>query len=528
MPTVYRFGPFRLDTAAELLFRGAEPMALGQRAVALLRVLVERAGAPVSKDELIEAAWPGLAVEESNLTVQIAALRRVFEAEPGGDLWIETLSRRGYRYTGPAVTQEEASAAASTKDASRPDADATAGAASGLALPDKPSIAVLPFENLSGDPEQEYFADGLAEDIITSLSKFHWFFVIARNSSFTYKGRAVDVKQVGRDLGVRYVLEGSVRKEGNRVRITAQLIDAMTGRHVWADRYDRNSDAIFAVQDELTEAIVGAVAPSFITAEARRVARKPPESFDAWDYAVRGNWFHSRRNKEDNAEACRLFEKSLETDPKNTMALSGLALSLCWAINYGWVEDLDGARASAHAAARRAVDLDEEDAGAHVSFAVINFYMHRLDAGVAACRRALEINPNLALAEGWLGIILSWRGNNDEAVMHAQRSTRLSPRDTYPSHSRTVAEFGAGHYEQAVEWAKQTIEATPDFPLGWRYLAASLALLGRMEEARTARDQLLRVMPHENLRFARAVLPSTNPDRLERFVDGLRKAGVPE
>jgi len=521
MPTTYAFGPFRLDTAAEILYRGTEPVGVGQRAVALLGVLVERAGTPVTKEVLIEAAWPGLAVEESNLTVQIAALRRVFAQEPGGERWIETLPRRGYRFVGPVEVDDPT---ADLLAELAPEAEST------MPLPDKPSIAVLPLENLSGDPEQEYFADGLAEDIITSLSKFHWFFVIARNSSFAYKGRAVDVKQVGRDLGVRYVLEGSVRKDGNRVRIAAQLIDAMTGRHVWAERYDRDLEAIFALQDELTEAIVGAVAPSFVTAEARRVERKPPESFDAWDYAIRGNWFHWRRNKKDNAEARRLFQKSLEIDTKNTMALSGLALALGWAINFGWVDDLDEARATAYAAARRAIDLDEEDAGAHVSFAFINFYMHRLDAAVAACRRALEINPNFALAEGALGVILSWRGDYEEAIAHAQKSTRLSPRDPYSfgSLSCAIAEFGAGHYEQAVEWAKQAVETTPEFPRGWRYLAASLALLGRMEEARAARDQLLRIMPHENIRFVRAILPSDNADRMERFVDGLRKAGVPE
>ena len=321
-----------------------------------------------------------------------------------------------------------------------------------LALPDKPSIAVLPFDNLSGDPEQEYFADGLTEDIITGLSKFHWFFVIARNSSFTYKGRAVDVKQVSIELGVQYVLEGSVRKAGNRIRISAQLIDALTGRHIWAERYDRDLEDIFAVQDELTEAIVGAVAPSFVSAEAKRVERKPPENFDVWDYSMRGNWHLSRRGKDDVLEARRLFETGLELDPNSTMALSGLALTLGWAINFGWVDDLDEARAVGHAAARKAVNLDENDALALVGLAIISFYMHQLYEAAAACRRALEHNPNLALAEGWLAAILGWRGDYDEALQHAERATRLSPRDTFAigSFAYAGAEFGAGHYEQSV------------------------------------------------------------------------------
>src|SRR6266481_1391516 len=211
MATIHSFGPFRLDTDAEILFRGAEPTVLGQRAVALLRLLLERAGAPVSKDALIEAAWPGLAIEDSNLTVQIAALRRVFEQVAGGADWIETLPRRGYRYVGPMVT------------ISNPSAPANPQSSTALALLAKPSVAVLPFSNLSGDPDQEYFADGMVEDIIAGLSRIKWLFVVARNSSFTYKGKSVGVKDVGHELGVRYLLQGSVRKSGNRVRVTGQL-----------------------------------------------------------------------------------------------------------------------------------------------------------------------------------------------------------------------------------------------------------------------------------------------------------------
>ena len=246
--------------------------------------------------------------------------------------------------------------------------DANASTSGALKLPDKPSIAVLPFENMSGDPEQDYFADGIAEDIITGLSRFHWFFVIARNSSFTYKGSAVDVKQVARELGVQYVLEGSVRKGGNRVRITAQLIDALTGRHVWAERYDRDLDDIFAVQDEISEAITTTVAPAFISAEAQRAERKPPESFDAWDYCMRGNWYLSRRGKEDIARAIQLFEEALKRDPNSTMALSGLAFALGWTINSGWFDDLDQVR-------------DEL-----LSKVVYGFVMRRRDPGVLHSR----------------------------------------------------------------------------------------------------------------------------------------------
>jgi TolB-like protein/cytochrome c-type biogenesis protein CcmH/NrfG len=398
-------------------------------------------------------------------------------------------------------------------------------------LPDKPSIAVLPFTNMSGDPEQEYFADGISEDIITGLSRFHWFFVIARNSSFAYKGGAVDIKQVARELGVQYVLEGSVRKSGERVRISAQLIDATTGRHVWAERYDRKLEDIFAVQDEISEAITTTVAPAFVSAEARRAERKAPENLDAWDYAMRGNWHLSRRGKDDLAEARRLFEQALQLDPKNTMALSGLAFALCWVDIFGWEEDLEAVRARAYDAARQAVGHDDNDAWAHAILGWVRFTRHELDAAVAECRRALDLNPSLALAESILSISYSWYGDNDEALKHAERAERLSPRDPAQSmwsFARSCAEFGVGNYEQAVQWARLATDVMPDFPGAWRYLAASLGHLDRLEEARAAVHHLLAVLPHDNLRRVRTGLHSVRPERMERFVEGLRKAGLPE
>ena len=292
MPTIHTFGPFRLDPDTEILFRGAEPIPLGRRAVSLLRVLVERPGVPISKDSLIDAAWSGLAVEESNLTVQIAALRRVLGEIPGGEFWIETLPRRGYRFVGPIAKEDAGQKEEISRTSGPPGEWPTA-----LALPEKPSIAVLPFESMSSDPEQEYFADGISEDIITALSKLRWFFVIARNSSFTYKGKAVDVKQVSRELGVRYVLEGSVRKGGNRVRTSAQLIDAATGNHIWADRYDRDLTDIFALQDEITERVVAAIEPRLLAAEGVRSQARSPEDLSAWDMLIRANSLFWRLNQ---------------------------------------------------------------------------------------------------------------------------------------------------------------------------------------------------------------------------------------
>jgi TolB-like protein len=259
----YLLGPFHLDAEAETLFRDGVPVALSHRAVALLRALVERPGLAVFKDGLMDAAWPGLAIEESNLTVQMAALRRVLAEEPGGGQWIETLTRRGYRFVGPISVAGEGSVK-----------DAAAGTAPALAVPEQPSIAVLPFQNTSGDADQEYFADGMVEEILTVLSRFRSLFVIARNSSFTYKGRPVDVRQVGRELGVRYVLEGSVRRSSKRIRITAQLVSASTGAHLWADRFDGTQEDIFDLQDRVAGSVAGEIEPRLNRRPGRSATRR--------------------------------------------------------------------------------------------------------------------------------------------------------------------------------------------------------------------------------------------------------------
>jgi TolB-like protein len=311
---LYQFGPFRLDLKAAILYCGAEPTMLGQRAVALLRLLLENAGTPVPKDALVEAGWGGMAVADNNLTVQIAALRRVLADAADAESWIETLPRRGYRYVGPAVSTNV------------PDSAAAARASSAPTLPEKPSIAVLPFSNLSGDPQQEYFAEGMVDDIITGLARIKWLFVIARNSTFTYKGRAVDVKQVGRELGVRYVLEGSVRKAGGSVRVTGQMIDASTGAHVWAERYDRDSVDIFALQDEIALSAVGAIAPSVRKAEIERVRRKRPDSLDAYDLVLQAQPDVDSGMPEQVTRALALLERAIALEPAYALAHGNAAM----------------------------------------------------------------------------------------------------------------------------------------------------------------------------------------------------------
>jgi adenylate cyclase len=339
------------------------------------------------------------------------------------------------------------------------------------------------------------------------------------------------VKKVARDLGVQYVLEGSVRKAGARVRVTAQLIHAATDRHVWAERYDRALEDIFALQDEISEAIITAVAPAFASAEAQRAQRKAPENLDAWDYAMRGNWFLSRRGKDDIAEARRLFGIALQIDPSSTMALTGLAFALCWVSNLGFEGDRDEIRRTAYDAALRAIDLDDNDAWAHATMAFVFFTLRQLDAAIPEGKRAVALNPNLAVAQSLLAISYSWRGDHELAIQHAVMAERLSPRDPVQSmwsFARACAEFGAGNYERALEYARTTTDAMPRFPGGWRYVVSSLGHLGRLDEARTARDQLLQATPSESLQLVRTVLPNLQSERMERLIAGLRMAGVPE
>jgi TolB-like protein len=524
MATTYKLGPFRLDAEAEILFRGSEPVALGQRAVALLRVLVERAGVPVNKDALIEAAWAGLAVEESNLTVQIAALRRVFGEEAGGEGWIETLSRRGYRYVGPigAMENNGSGVAAITQAQLTP------------TLPDKPSIAVLPFQNMSGDREQEYFADGMVDDIITALSRIHWLFVIARSSSFTYKGKAVDVKLVGRELGVRYVLEGGVRKAGDRVRITAQLIDAGTGAHLWADRFDGALEDIFGLQDRVSASVVGAIAPKLEQAEIERAKRKPTESLDAYDNYLRGlaRLNQDPSDREANSDALRLFSRAIELDQGFATAYGMAAWCYVWRKANGWMADRGHEIAEAERLARQAVAIGKDDAialarGGHA----LAFVVGDFDAGAAFIDRALVLNPNFAIAWYLSGAVRTFLGEPELAIEHLARAMRLSPLDPLSFAMQTIwahASFFAGRYDEALSWAQKALRDQPNFMTTHRIAAASNALAGRLEEARQTMARLRQLDPALRVSNLMDQIPLRRPDDLARYQDGLRKAGLPE
>src|SRR5712691_3100740 len=394
----------------------------------------------------------------------------------------------------------------------------------------KPSLAVLPFANMSGDAEQEYFSDGITEDIITNLSRNHAFFVISRSTSFTYKGPAIDVAKVARELGVRYVLEGSVRRAGNRVRITAQLIDATSGHHLWADRYDRDLADVFAVQDEIARNITGAIAPGIISAEIQQAQRKDPSQLDAWDRTMRAHWHIRRFTERDLAEARRLLDEAIALDPANSMALSDLAFARHFEAVFGWGDGPAESHAQLGAAARKAVAADENDAMAHTSLAIFDLFSGRHEEARRRLSLALDLDPNSVFARGYLGVSYGFGGDYEAALLHLEQALLLSPRGPLLVIWRLCkgwAALTAEHYEEAVNFATQAGEANPEFPDIYAVLASANGHLGRAAAARTALDQLMHRIPNLTASDERLNRPFGRAADRERFLEGLRKAGMP-
>jgi len=400
-----------------------------------------------------------------------------------------------------------------------------------LSLPDKPSIAVLAFQNMSGDVEQEYFSDGITEDIITNLSKYRGFFVIARNSSFTYKGQAVDVTRVGRELGVRYVLEGSVRKAGRRVRITAQLVDATTASHLWAEKYDRDLTDLFAMQDEITREIVGNLAPQMLDTEMQRARRKDPQALDAWELAIRAQWHLARLTREDNAEALRLATESTRLNPTTTAGLNIAAFAHIYQAVYGWSASPGESFVAAHEAARRAVAIDARDEVAQTALGSAEIFMGQHDSAVARLRDAVELNPNFTWAHGDLGLALTFAGQAEDAVAPFNEAVRLSPRDPFCFlwfYLLGLATFLTGRSDEALDHVERSLRLNPSIPGPYRVRAACLSDLGRVDEARAALADFLRFVPAATVASMRAQLPMKNPNDFERYAGALRRIGLPE
>ena len=398
-----------------------------------------------------------------------------------------------------------------------------------LSLPDKPSIAVLPFTNMSGDPEQEYFADGVTEDLITALSRIRWFFVIARNSCFAYKGQSTDIRDVARKLGVAYVLEGSVRKAGNRVRVTAQLIDGGSGNHVWAQRYDRDLEDIFSVQDEITETLAGAIEPELGKAERERARTRRPDDLRAWDLCQRGLWHTYKRTRQDLADAQHMFRQAIEIDPGLARAYAAAEEAFFFQFVGGYVDTGQAAKADALRFAEKAVQLDGEDAFNRYALGRALTLVRRHDSAVFELRKAIELNPSFAQAHSALAMALATGGHPEEALPHIELAMRLSPQDPYFGQflvRRAEACLFSGRVEEAVEAAERSLREPNIQWSRWAILAAAQAHLGRLEEARRSIEALRILRPEIDLAFTRDYWPIADANALEYLLDGLRKAGL--
>ena len=396
-----------------------------------------------------------------------------------------------------------------------------------LVLPDKPSIAVLPFQNMSGDPEQEYFADGISEDIITGLSKLRWFFVIARNSSFTYKGKAVDVKRISRELGVRYVLEGSVRKGGNRVRITSQLIDATTGNHLWAECYDGDLIDVFTLQDEITKKVVAAIEPKLLEAEGIRSHSRSSEHLGAWEMVIHANSLFWRLTKSESLAAIATLKQVVERYPEYAPAHSMLAFSLLLARQFGWIS-MEPQVKQAEALAVRAAVLDDNDPWAHLALGLVATARRRTNEAVEEFQRALDLNPNFAAAHGYLGFALVLGGRPDESIDHCEQAIRLSPHDpqnaVFNVHL-SAAYYHMGHYVEAAKFGRKAIQQRFGLPNAHRVYAASLAQAGQIEEARAELALLQELHPENSIAWVEQNIPLI-PGPMAKLLEGLRKAGM--
>jgi TolB-like protein len=517
MATIHEFGPFHLDGDALTLFRGTEPVALGRRAVALLRLLVERAGAPVSKDALIEAAWPGLAVEDSNLTVQIAALRRILAGVPGGAGWIETLPRRGYRYVGPRRAPEG------------PAAGATAPTPVAPAWHERPSIAALPFSNLSGDPGQDYFCDGVVEDIIAGLSRIKGLLVVARGSSFAFRGADADPRRVGRDLGVRYLLQGSLRRDGDRVRVAARMVEAEAGGLLWAERYDRPLGGVFALQDEIALSVVGAIGPSLRQAEVERIRRVRPDSLDAYDLVLQAQPDVYTGMPDRVTQALVPLRRALALDPDYAMAHAFAAMCHhCLFLRAGLGEE-DRAASLHHA--RAAIAHGQDDALA-LTFAGFSIGMdgHDRAAAFAAFEAALAVSPSSAVTYILGGVIHGWAGEAERAIDWGERALRLSPFDPWAfaaSHALILGHFHRGRYGEAADAAHRAVLSNPAHSISHMLLAAALAKLGRLREARAAATRVLELQPGFTCGRQLSGVDCA-PPLAASLTEALRPTGLPE
>ncbi len=502
------FGPFLLDLGNTTLSQGGKPVAIGQRGFALLAALAGADG-PVGKAALMDAGWPGTAVEEGNLTVQIAALRKALGTRDDGQDWIVTVPRVGYRLVrGPAT--------------------AAVPAAPTAALP---LLAVLPFQNIGGDPEQQYFADGVVDEIIITLSRFRSFAVVSRNSSFAYKDRPVDVRVAAKELGVRYVVEGTVRRAGASFRVSAQLVDGEAGTQLWSKRYEGKVEDILAVQDAIVEGVAGVLEPEIRRAEILRSRRERPGSAAAYDLYLRGLYALNSATQEDNATAYALFGRAVAMEPENGTYLIYYAWTMAFARAMGW-QGIDADPRRQVDLAHRAVEASPLDGDVLVRATMILIHgSQEYDLAEIMIARALEANPNSFAVLTWAGIWHIHCGDLERALHYFSRVAELSPNDLNIAHSLTGVShvhMAMGNYEEALKWAERSFAVNHLHTATHWMLVAGNAKLGRMELARQYLTLLLENAPGTTVATIRSGQPARIPGRIEVVLDGLRLAGLPE
>jgi TolB-like protein/tetratricopeptide (TPR) repeat protein len=517
----YLFEEYAFDTDRRELHRGADLVSVAPQVFDLLDYLIRNRERVVSKDDLINAIWNGRVVTEAALTTRLNVARTVIGDSGGDQRLIKTLSRKGFRFVGPVLEMQEPAGAAAPNNPIDPSKLV-------LALPNVPSIAVLPFQNMSGDPEQDYFADGMVDEITTALSRFKSLFVIARNSSFTYKGKVVDIKQVGRELGVRYVLEGSVRKAAGKVRIIGQLIDAATGAHLWADRFEGELSDIFALQDLMTESVVSAIAPKVLQIEIDLAARRP-NNLSAYDLCLRAVPHFTSWTRGGSAEALRLASRALEIDPRYSWAARLAAECHLKDVTQGWVADPKSEIAEGLRLLRLALSIDGNDyAAMSILGRATALWSGDFDTATEMADGAVTLNPNAFVAwdqRGWTYLIAA---QPEEAIRSFERAIRLSPFDPFlfsTSTGMSAAFIGLGRFDEAVAGAKKALREKQTYAGAYRCLAAALAHLGRDAEARETVVRLLELEPNFRISEWVARIRHWRPGLL---VDGLHKAGLPE